>query len=234
MNVNVTWETVFIVLVLPLTTAFGVVIKITWDRFSQYKLQRKELIYNKRLGNVENKLKNFYLPMFLCLKKDKYMWDLVKQLLIREHHNDDDFMQLYREILNCEEGHSMLKKLDTLMLENHLRGLEIINEHAVSSEPNELMVHMLSEYSKHVMVYKFLRDDKIMDFPKNYGAPYPIHLLDAIEHQTLQFQEEYNTLTRNSLSKQKKKQKQCILKCKSCSLCVDYACTYHKLKCNCA
>jgi hypothetical protein len=104
MNVNVTWETVFIVLVLPVTTALGVVIKITWDRFSQYKLQRKELIYNKRLSNVENKLKNFYLPMFLSLKKDKYMWDLVKQLLAKDHLNDDDIMQAYKEELICGTG----------------------------------------------------------------------------------------------------------------------------------
>ncbi len=233
MNVNITWETVFIVLVLPVTTALGVFIKITWDRFSQYKLQRKELIYNKRLSNVENKLKNFYLPMFLCLKKDKYMWDLVKQLLEKDHINDDDNMQLYKEILNYSEGHSMLKKLDSLMLENHLSCLEIINEYAVSSEPNEIMVHMLSEYSKHVMVYKFLRDDQSMDFPKNYGAPYPVHLLDAIEHQTLHFQQEYNTLTRNSLPKHKKEQ-QCIVKCKSCSKCVNYNCNIHTIKCNCA
>ena len=233
MNVNLTWETLFIVLVLPLTTAFGVVIKNTWDRFSKYKLQRKELIYNKRLSNVEKKLKNFYLPMFLCLKKDKYMWDFVKQLMLRENHSDDDFMQLYREILNCPEGHSMLKKLDTLMLENHLCGLDIINEHAVSSEPNEIMVHMLSEYSQHVMVYKFLRDAKIMDFPKNYGAPYPVRLLDAIEAQTLLLQQEYNTLTNSGLPKHKKEQ-QCILKCKSCSKCVNYSCNIHTVKCNCA
>ena len=233
MNVNVTWETVFIVLVLPLTTAFGVVIKITWDRFSQYKLQRKELLYNKRLSNVENKLKNFYLPMFLCLKKDKYMWDLVRQLLCRENMDNDDIMQLYKEKLNSSEENTMLKKLDKLMLENHLHGLEIINEHAVSSEPNEFMVHMLSEYSKHVMVYKFLRDEESMHFPKEYGAPYPIHLLDAIEHQTLQFQEEYNTLTKNSLSK-KNKEQICMLKCKSCQKCVNYSCTFHTLKCNCA
>jgi hypothetical protein len=233
MNVNVTWETVFIVLVLPVTTAFGVVIKITWDRFSQYKLQRKELIYNKRLFNVENKLKNFYLPMFLCLKKDKYMWDLVKQLLGKDHHNDDDIMQAYKEVLMCEQGHSMLKKLDSLMLENHLRALEIINDHAVSSEPSDYMVHMLSEYSKHVMVYKFLRDDHSVDFPKHYGAPYPVRLLDAIEAQTLRFQQEYNTLTKSGLPKRKKEQ-QCIVKCKSCSKCVNYSCNIHNVKCNCA
>lgn len=240
MNVNITWETVFLLVIVPMVTAFGVVIKVTWDRYSKYQLERHKYFYIERKNNVENKLKNFYLPLYVVLKKDSYMWDLARHLINQHYPNltesidNDDYIYAFKELLQKPENDhtvSLLQKLDKIMLENHLEALKIINKNAALAELNEYTFHLITDYSKHVIVYKFLRDDKIFEFPKHYGAPYPQRLLHTIETQLLTLQHGYNTLVKSTLSKRKKEM--CISSCRSCGFCIDTQCNLHKLKCNC-
>src|SRR6056300_861823 len=100
-------ETLLIVIVLPFTTLLGVILKSAWDRFSIYKIKRKEETRTKKLNYLENKINNFYLPLYVHLQRDKYLWELVKQVICTKYEiiacddpcNDDLFVEKFKTIL---------------------------------------------------------------------------------------------------------------------------------------
>ena len=221
-------EIILIAVILPVTTVIGFIIKVTWDRFSLFHVQKHENKINKKISVIENKLKNFYWPLYIRLQRDEYLWELAKITLFgNENHSDDECAAAMVVALKKQENNTIIL-LDNHILENHNETLKIIDNHMVDAEPSDFIMNLIKQYNKHVMIYKFLRNDQVYSFPKYHGVPYPIHLKSAIETRVRLLQKDYNKLTLGTL-----KEVTCNMLCKSCNKCVNYECNEHNEHCNC-
>ena len=195
-------ESLLILIVLPFTTLLGVILKSAWDRFSIYKIKRKEETRTKKLSYLENKINNFYLPLYVHLQRDKYLWELVKQVICKKYEiiacdedpcNDDAFVEKFKTIL-CNGDDNLLNQIEKSILSNHLKCLQIIDKNSILAEPVQYLIELLSQYAKHVVIYDYLRQDGIYEFPKNYGARYPSYLLKVVETKLFELENQYNTM----------------------------------------
>lgn len=188
MNSFLTFNNVIILIILPVAAFFGVILKITWDRFSLFALQQKEEKLKRRRHYYEEKINKFYLPLYVYLQRDKDLWDLMTRIICKKanieycqnlYKNTPLIIMHFKEFMTEED--TILKQLDTAILENHIKCLRVIEEYGLLSQSENYFTDLLSQYCKHTIIYKFLRNDGLIDFPSSYGAEYPSSLLTMVK-----------------------------------------------------
>lgn len=188
MDSILTFNNLLILVILPVAAFIGVIFKTTWDRFSLFAIKQKEEKLKNQREYYENKINKFYLPLYVYLQRDKDLWDLMIRIICKKA-NIEYSVELYKDTtlilkhfkdLIVEED-NMLKQLDNTILENHIKCLHVIQEYGLLSQPEAYFTDLLSQYCKHTIIYKFLRNDGLIDFPSSYGAEYPSSLLTVVK-----------------------------------------------------
>lgn len=201
MNSFLTLDNVLILIILPAAAFFGVFLKTTWDRFSSFAIKRKEEKIKRSREYYEEKINKFYLPLYMHLQRDKDLWDLTIRIVCKKL-NLEYSQDLYRNttliITHLKdfitEEDTILKQLDTAILENHIKCLRIIEEYGIFSQRESYFTDLLSQYSKHTIIYKFLRNDGLIDFPSSYGADYPSSLLNIVKISLEKLRNDYDKI----------------------------------------
>lgn len=188
MNSFLALDNVLILIILPAAAFFGVFLKTTWDRFSLFAIKQKEEKIKRRRQYYEEKINKFYLPLYVYLQRDKDLWDLMTRIICKKanieycqdlYKNTSLIITHFKDFMTEED--MILKQLDIAILENHIKCLQVIEEYGLLSQTESYFNDLLSQYCKHTIIYKFLRNDRLIDFPSSYGAEYPSSLLTMVK-----------------------------------------------------
>jgi hypothetical protein len=136
-----------------------------------------EKVNNKKLENIEIKLKNFYYPIHNNLIRENIIWNKI--------------LTFYRSMDKNDMISKIFWELDKEMLNIHLENQNIIKEQFVEMHIEENLAKLLMDYDEHVTIYNIIRkidNDKEMDmnnvkWPASFGSKYPYELLELIESQ---------------------------------------------------
>lgn len=148
--------------------AIGYVIKSLYDLI----IERR----NKRIENLERKLKHFYWPILIRLEKDNELWRI-----IMSKKNEPSSLE-YRMANSVEKNNIM---------ETQREIMAIIDEYAYLCSPDQDLMQEMKQYVKNATLLKALRDageEKI--FPKELGVPYPDNFYYLIKKKTESLQQE--------------------------------------------
>lgn len=159
-----------VVLVLsPLCAVAGFLFKLYVDKFTEHKVSLKE----KKVKDLEYKLKDFYFPLVANLKSETIV--------------SSSFVNMTGPIIF---------ELEKYVLKAHLENQTIIRNHVVSVNPDKTIQKLLAEYSDHITVYKLMHDvapdDFMMQITKK--VPYPKELFNLIETEMNVLRSELDTL----------------------------------------
>jgi len=201
MDSILTFNNLLILVILPLAAFIGVILKTTWDRFSHFAIKRKEEKLKNQREYYENKINKFYLPLYIYLERDKDLWDLAIRIICKKA-NIEYSVELYKDTTlilkhfkdRIVEEDNMLKQLDNTILENHIKCLDVIQEYGLLSQSETYFTDLLSQYCKHTIIYKFLRNDGLIDFPSSYGAEYPSSLLTVVKISLNSLRSDYDKI----------------------------------------
>ena len=190
----------------PLFAVSGFIIRFTWELFINRR--RRELTDKIKL--VEFRLKDFYYPIFFCLKREQIIWDKIIKLHkqtfsptnilidsisvnVNTSQNIGEYSQQEADIhLENDFNIQIIKALDEENLKLHKIVQQIIHDKICTALPPKYLVQLLMQYDEHVTVYQILRAMNIYDrFPIEYDAPYPPNIIVEVEKRIRELDEEY-------------------------------------------
>ena len=153
----------------PLCAVAGFLLKLYVDKFTEHKLLLKE----RKVKNVEYKLKEFYFPLYANLKSES----IVSSACVNK------------------KG-SIIFELEKFVLNAHLENQSIIRNHMVSVNPDKTIQKLLSEYSDHITVYNLMHKAAPEDFMLQITnkLPYPKELFGLIETELFVLRSELDAL----------------------------------------
>ena len=248
------------VILIPGTTAIGIAIKTCWDRYSSYKHDKREAIRKNHLDKLKSKL-DFYWPLYMRLRRDKDIWDMTLEMSKKVSYNHVDEEEIELEVVDrsgqtvfngdspilrkrnqtensCRTANhedsiveGIMLKLDKIVLKNHVETVEMIENNIVSAEPRSDIAKLLMQYNRHVIMYKSLREEGDLSFPRKFGAPFPRELLPTVEKRLFELQKQYNDIVEyenDLISKWK-----CKSRCVNCNRCSSQYCRLCRRKCRC-
>ncbi|MFD2163484.1 hypothetical protein ACFSJU_13835 [Paradesertivirga mongoliensis] len=149
-------------LIIPVVAAaIGYLVKIIIELVLEFR--------RKSISQLEERLKLFYWPLLIRIKKDNAIWEMI--LSIRE---DASSMK-----------YKIAERVEAEVLRNHQEALEIIEENIHLADPDPELVVAISQYIKNVTVYKAIRDaGDATAFPLQYNAPWPDQLYRLLDQKT--------------------------------------------------
>ena len=201
----------YLVYILPPAFAIiGFVTRFIWEFF----INRRKRELSEKIKLIEFRLKEFYYPIFFYLNREQIIWNKIINLhsentIIRkpavivsdkksityasiDKTTDTGNILSEKEKINETNKHfDIIKALDEENLKIHKEVQDIIHEKICIALPPKYLIQLLLQYDEHVTVYQILRKMNIYDrFPIQYGAPYPINIMEYIEKRI----EELNNL----------------------------------------
>ena len=160
---------ILLIIVPPLCAFFGYLGKYILDKRTMYL----EKINNKKLDNVESKLKNFYYPLHSNLLRENIIWE---KILAFYRTKDEDILVT-----------KIFKELDKEILKIHIENQKIIKENSIDIFIDKELSKLLIDYDEHVTIYQIIRkvDNEDIDmhntlWPSDFGCKYPKELLYII------------------------------------------------------
>jgi hypothetical protein len=150
-----------VIVLSPICAVAGFIFKLYVDKFTEHKINLRE----KKIKDVEYKLKEFYCPLYTNLNS--------QTIVTRE------FVHL--------KG-NLIFELEKFVLESHKANQLIIQNHMVTVNPNKTIQKLLLEYNDHIIVYKLMMDmqsvsdtDSVTVLFLTKSVPYPKTLFILIE-----------------------------------------------------
>ncbi len=148
-----------IIVLSPLCAVAGFIFKLYIDKFTEHKISLKE----KKIKDVEYKLKDFYCPLYTNLNT---------QTIVS------------REFVNLKG--SLIFELEKFVLASHIDNQSIIKNHMVTVNPDKTIQKLLLEYHDHITVYKLMNDmqtisDNELLLFLTKSVPYPKQLFELVE-----------------------------------------------------
>lgn len=132
---------------------------------------------------LEDKLKNFYWPIYIRLKKNE---DTYRLLFKGKMKTDSDS-------IDYKISHYVEKEV---LLKNHEEILEIITNYRHLAETDTNFEQLTDEYIKHVTIYQGFLHAGINEYPGvKADAPYPTGIDDYFFKKTKVLQEKLERLT---------------------------------------
>ena len=148
-------DTVLIVLS-PVCAVAGYLFKLYVDKFTDHKL----LLREKKIEDLEYKLKEFYFPFYTNLKTEKIVGSAF-----------------------VDRKSDVVFKLEEFVLNAHLENQAIIKTHMVAVNPDKALQAALTAYSDYITVYKLMQDHSpetgVLGIAVKF--PYPKTLFSLIE-----------------------------------------------------
>ena len=158
-------STISLIIIPPLCTGIGFLVKYYFDIVTK----NKRFIQEMNLKDVEEKLEEFYFPLYINLCREELIWN---------------------KIISNQSDNRFKMCLDKEILETHLENQQIIKKNIIKTKPNDLMYKILMIYEEHITVFNILRNiDKDVvqfedyKFPFHYGSPYPTSILDHVREE---------------------------------------------------
>jgi hypothetical protein len=165
-------DTVLIVLS-PVCAVAGYLFKLYVDKFTDHKL----LLREKKIKDLEFKLKEFYFPFYTNLKTEKIVGSAF-----------------------VDRKSDVVFKLEEFVLNAHLANVAIIKTNMVAVNPDKTLQAALTAYSEYVTVYTLMQDHSpetgVLGIAVKF--PYPKTLFSLIETELNVLREELDAL-HNSL-----------------------------------
>jgi hypothetical protein len=145
-----------VIVLSPICAAAGFVFKLYVDKFTEHKLLLKE----KKIKDLEYKLKEFYFPLYTNLKTES----IVASSFVNS------------------KG-SIVFELEKFVLQSHVANQSIIRDHMVCVNPDKTIQKLLTDYSDHITIYKLTHDVAQADFLAMFSKKiaYPKELFVLIE-----------------------------------------------------
>jgi hypothetical protein len=150
-----------VIVLSPICAVAGFIFKLYVDKFTEHKISLRE----KKIKDVEYKLKEFYCPLYTNLNS--------QTIVTRE------FVHL--------KG-NLIFELEKFVLESHKANQLIIQNHMVTVNPDKTIQKLLLEYNDHIIVYKLMMDMQSVSETNNVTVmfltktvPYPKKLFELIE-----------------------------------------------------
>lgn len=150
-----------VIVLSPICAVAGFIFKLYVDKFTEHKISLRE----KKIKDVEYKLKEFYCPLYTNLNS--------QTIVTRE------FVHL--------KG-NLIFELEKFVLESHKANQLIIQNHMVTVNPDKTIQKLLLEYNDHIIVYKLMMDMQSVSDTNNVTVmfltktvPYPKKLVELIE-----------------------------------------------------
>ena len=132
----------------------------------------REARRQRRLTHVEFLLGEFYVPIYLALKREHRVWG---------------------KIARHEHG-ALLHQLDASNLQTHLEVRNIITSKLAQAAPRADLMDALTRFDEHVTIYKALRDAGRSDFPRSLDCPYPGDLMPKLASRIRELEAERDRL----------------------------------------
>lgn len=148
-----------VIVLSPLCAVAGFIFKLYVDKFTEHKINLKE----KKIKDVEYKLKEFYCPLYTNLNS---------QTIVS------------REFVNLKGN--LIFELEKFVLSTHTDNQSIIKNHMVTVNPDKTIQKLLLEYNDHITVYKLMNDMQTISDSElllflTKSVPYPKQLFELIE-----------------------------------------------------
>ena len=166
----------FISLVVPaLLAVAGYFGKSLYDIYANNKKRRRELI--------ENKLRFFYWPIYIRLKKNENTY----RFLLKGKKDSNPLSNEYIIAHYVEKN---------VLLKNHEEILQIITDYRYLADSDENFEIYLNSYIRHVTIYKAFLDASINEYPGvATDAPYPTQIDDYFYQKTIHLQNVLESMT---------------------------------------
>ena len=191
----------------PICGFIGYILKTFLDQYSDKNKIREQ----KKLENIEYKLKEFYYPILSNLIRENSIWNklikinnvnntiLYKKQKFNNIFNDDpiDLCINTNELNVCNfiedddsENNRITIELDKEILLIHLSNQKIIQNQLIKINPSLELRKALQKYDDHVTIFNILRKinpnvKNINDikYPGQFNAYYPTELREIIEKE---------------------------------------------------
>jgi hypothetical protein len=162
-----------VVVLSPLCAIAGFLFKWYVDKFTQHKQKVKD----KKIKDLEYKLKKFYFPLYSNLKTETI---------------------LSNSFVNAQEN--VVFELEKFVLEAHVANQALIRKHMVRVNPVPTMHRLLTAYSDHITVYKLrhdtAKDDFLVMFSKKIDYPKELFVLieTEVDHLRAELDKAHNSM----------------------------------------
>ncbi len=170
--------------------AIGAAIKTFFDN---YMSQRKEIgteTWKIRVSTLEKRLSEFYWPLYMCLQRDKLMWE--KAFAFRPGSSKPNWA---RNLAEKDYLKFSLEVENDIIIPNHKSAVEIIRSKMHIANADEELKELLDRYVRHVDAYVCLRSARITgNDPVDVEEEYPNELLEAVKKRLLLYQKNYDDL----------------------------------------
>jgi hypothetical protein len=181
--------------VLPaLWAALGFGLKSIVDSFFSRRNQVTMESWKIRARILEQRLSEFYWPLYAALMRDQLLWQKVFEDLRAPAGQGPEWLQRVADdqrrqlSVNLESG---------VLLPNHLAAVQVIREKMHLANADNAFETLLGRYVRHVDIYDALRKTGIDNVdPMNVGEAFPHDLTEEVKARLDRYQAEEEGLLR--------------------------------------
>ena len=176
--------------------AAGVVAKSLWDSFVGYRDSVRLEGWKIKVATLEQRLSNFYWPLYSRLQRDDLIWEKVFYDLQPDNRRPKPDWIKY---LSNDQRQNLRTDIEkNAIIPNHIEAVRIIRENMHLANADASFSKLVSQYVRHVDVYSSLRSASIFDVdPIAVGEPYPPNFSKTVELRLRRYEDEYERLLQN-------------------------------------
>jgi hypothetical protein len=179
-----------------ISAILGFLAKSIWDMYFGHRQRIRLETWKIRTAELEQRLSQFYWPLYVRLQRDDRVWEKVfYDLRPGGDHRRPDWVE---KISPADRLKFANEIEDKILIPNHIEAIAIIRTGMHRANADSELADLLARYIRHVDVYISLRSASLRDVdPMDVGETYPSGLSKAVEVRLRKYQAEYEKLLRD-------------------------------------